>query len=109
MYVNNAAVSSPLATSFTSAKVGSTVTINWPTTPEAALVAFTVTVPTPAAVSSPFTSIVAVPVIFITDHVTALFVAFIGVTAALICNVSPFTTVVALLAPVTLIVLTAIL
>ena len=65
-------------------------------------VAVTVTVPTPVAVSKPLELIVAVPSARVaTDQVTAGVVASVGSTAALICSVNPFVTVVAESAPVT--------
>ncbi|MNO07255.1 hypothetical protein D3C81_2293710 [compost metagenome] len=45
-------------------------------------VALTVTVPAPIAVSKPFELIVAIPTPSATDHVTLVFVAFVGVTVA---------------------------
>ena len=50
-------------------------------------VALAVTVPFSTAVTRPVELIVACPVPLIIDHVTVLFVAFAGNTAALSCNV----------------------
>ncbi len=58
--------------------------IRLPKTPEPSLaIALAVTVPFSTAVTRPVELIVAFPVPFIIDHVTVLFVAFAGNTAAL--------------------------
>ena len=74
-------------------------------------VAFTVTVPLNTAVSKPVLLIVALsvvePSVSVTDHVTDLMLAFVGLTSAIICNV-PLSVVIVVASPVpfTLILLT---
>ena len=64
-------------------------------TPEPSLaVALTVTVPLPVAVSRPPVLIVALPVLFATDHVTDWSLASAGSTAAVICKAPPFVAIV---------------
>ena len=59
-----------------------------PTTPDPSLaVALAVTVPLDTAVTSPVLLIVACPVPLTIDHVTVWFVAFVGDTVAVSCNV----------------------